>query len=421
MNRAVLTVGLLTLGAPAAAEPIALVGAQIRPATGPDLSRGTILLEGERIVAVGPDVAVPEGARVVDVTGRVVTPGLVAADTQVGLLEVGLEPSSNDSQPSLEDPIRAAVRADDAFDLRSTLVGVARRQGVTSVVSAPGGGLVSGRAGWFDLLDADDPDAARALEDVVSLHVRLGEAGALAVAGSRAAALSRLREYLDDVQSYRLGKAAFRRRGLYPLSAGRLDLEAGIPAVQGRMPVVIEVHRASDIRAALRVAETQKLRPVLLGASEGWLVAGELAAARVPVIVDPMENLPGRFEARNARSDNAALLARAGVPVILAVRSSHRAGNLRFGVGNAIRAGFPEAIALRSVTALPAETFGLGRTLGKLEPGARANLVVWTGDPFEPRSHAEAVYVRGRPQPVASRQTRLARRYLEQLELPVEE
>jgi imidazolonepropionase-like amidohydrolase len=229
--------------------------------------------------------------------------------------------------------------------------------------------------------------------------------------------MARLRAFIEDARIFRARRADFRENDLYRLSAGRLDLEAAEPALLRRTPVVIEAHRASDIRAAVRLAEEARLDLVLLGASEGWRVAELLAQEAVPVIVDPMANLPFRFESRNARSDNPALLARAGVKVILTSRSSHNAGNLRYAVGNAVRAGFPATLALRSATLSVAEAFGQEDEVGSLQAGRRANVVVWTGDPFETRTHAARVFVRGREQPTVSRQTRLARRYIERLGL----
>lgn len=408
---------VLGLASFARAETTVLVGGEVRPVSGPLLKKGTILIEDDRIASVGTDIAIPARARLIDVSGRVVTPGLVAADTQLGLLEIELEPMSNDALVELEHPIRASARAEDAFDLASTLVGVARRHGVTSAVSAPSGGLVSGASGWFDLLDPRDPEAPDAFMGQAALHASLGELGAMAVGGSRTTAMAMLRGFLDDARTFRANESAYRRNALYDMLASRLDLEAAIPVLERRLPLVLEVHRAADIRAALRLIEQARVKAVLVGVSEGWLVADALARAKVPVIVDPVVNLPFRFEARSARSDNATLMARAGVKVILTSRSSHNAGNLRFALGNAVREGFPRDLALRAATLGVAEAFGRDGEVGSLERGMRANLVVWSGDPFEPSSYAERVFIRGREQPTESRQSRLARRYLERLGL----
>lgn len=420
VQMAVLVGGLaLTYSVGTRAAPTAIVGAEIHTGAGPVLRTGTVLFDGGKITAVGPDVAVPDGTTRIDGRGKIVTPGFVAADTQVGLAEIDLEGSSNDAFPATAHPIRAAARADDAYDPRSTLIPVARRHGVTSVISAPGGGLISGRGGWFDLLDPSDPGAAEPMRALAGLYVRLGEHGAAAAGRSRTLAASRVRAYFEDVDVFRGSQRSFERGERHPLSAGRADLAAGMDAASGRLPVVFEVHRASDIRVVLRLAKAQRLKAILLGASEGWLVAGEIAEAKVPVIVDPLANLPHRFEARNARADNAALLARAGVEVILTRRSSHNAGNLRFAVGNAIRVGFPRELAVASVTSVPASAFGVDREVGRLEKGSAANLVLWSGDPFEPEHHAERVWVQGRPQTTASRQTRLAERHARRMGLAI--
>ncbi len=175
--------------------------------------------------------------------------------------------------------------------------------------------------------------------------------------------------------------------------------------------------RASDIRALLRFAQKERVKIAILGAAEGWLLAEELARARVPVVVDPTENLPFSFDSLHARSDNAAVLARAGVKVSIATFDSHNASGLRFALANAVRAGLPEELALAAATLRPAELYGVERKYGSLDRGKVANVVVWTGDPFAPQSHAKTVIIRGELQPVESRLTRLAKRYLQRLGL----
>jgi len=353
---------------------------------------------------------------VVSCDGNPLTPGLIDADTQIGLVEIGLEPASNDAVPMVREPVRAALDPRNAIDPRSSLVAVARRHGVTSVVTAPVGGVVEGRAAWFDLLDPHSIHAGDAVIGPVAMAVNLGQAAGEFAGQSRLVAHAVFEAYLDDADAYRRNRTAFFRRGLYPMSVSRLDLEAAIPVLRGRMPVVVEVHRAADIRATLAVAEAYDLDLVLLGVSEGWLVADELARRGVPVIVDATSNLPFQLEGRHNRGDNAARMARAGVRVALSTRSSHNAGNLRFHLGNAVRTGMPPEVALRAATVVPADAFGRDDR-GRLEVGAQATLVVWSGDPFEPRTSAEVVVIRGERQPTASRQSRLAERYIDRLGL----
>lgn len=399
--------------APEVGLDLVISGGDLHTVSGAVIPHGTLVIRGERIVALGKDLPVPAGATVIDATGKVVTPGLIETDSAIGLVEISMEAETADNLPRLVDPIRAAVSARDAIDLHGSLPGVARRHGVTSAVSVPSGGLISGRSAWIDLVSPRSRFFDGAVRPEVAMHGGLGAAAAAAAGASRAAAVLRLREVLEDARVFARERGAFTRGQLYDLSTSRLDLAALGAVLTGSIPFVVEVHRAADIVAALELARAERLRLVLIGAEEGWMVADEIAAAKVPVIVEPLSNLPDAFETRNARADNATLLAQAGVKVALSTRSSHLASNLRFYLGNAVRAGLPPALALRAATLTAAEIFGQEKHYGSLEVGKLANVVVWTGDPFEPSSFAQEVVIRGELQPTESRQTRLARRYIE--------
>jgi imidazolonepropionase-like amidohydrolase len=221
----------------------------------------------------------------------------------------------------------------------------------------------------------------------------------------------RLREVLDDARLFKSEEGAYRRNQLRELATSRLDLEALQDVLSRKIPLVIRVARAADILAVLRFAKEEKVNVALVGAEEGWLVAAQIAEAKVPVLVNPMANLPDSFEARNARSDNVTLLAKAGVKVAVTTEASHNASGLRFHLGNAVRAGLPHDLALRAGTLTPAEIFGADKKYGSIAQGKIANIVVWTGDPFEPSSWAETILVRGEPQPTHNRQTRLRDKY----------
>lgn len=406
-----------------ASAPIAIVGARIESGAGPAIEEGLVLIEGERIRYAGPLRPVPPGAEVVDARGKIVTPGLIDAVTQLGAVEVSLEGTTRDHELEGDDPIRAALYLGDAIDLDSSLIGVARRHGVTAALAAPTGGLVSGRSALVELVDLGAEASAfaalqrRSVQGPMAVHVTLGARGARAVGGSRAEALRRLRELLEDTRVYARNRDAFERNAFRRLAAHRLELEALRPAVEGKLPLFVSVARAADILAVLELAESERLRIVIVGGEEAWRVAPALAAAQVPVIVHPLDNLPADFEGRAARQDAAARLAAAGVRVSISTFSSHNAGGLRFLLGNAVRAGLSPERALAAATAEPARLLGLERELGTLAPGLRANLVVWTGDPFEPAHHAERVMIRGAWQDTESRQTRLRTRHQRRLGL----
>jgi imidazolonepropionase-like amidohydrolase len=415
---------LLALLVPASAhaEVVALVGGTVHPASGPKIEHGVVVIDGERIVSVGTGPA-PAGARVIDVTGKVVTPGFVESDTSLGLVEISLEGTARDSNPEegedARDPIRAAFLAADGLNPRSTLIPIARMGGVTSAVSAPTGGLVAGRSAWIDL-DGQTPDRLVA-RTPLALHIDLTDGGISAGGGARATALGRLREAFDDARLYAKNRAAYDRRAFRETpTLSRLDLEALGDALAGRIPVVVRTSRASDVLRVIDLARELGLRLVLFGVEEGWQVADRIAAARIPVVVKPLENLPGSFSSLGTRYDNAARLSAAGVTVLVSTGADegHGVRNLRQEAGNAVRFGMSWDAALRGVTIEPARAFGMDRDYGSLAAGRVANVVVWSGDPFEIATRVEHVFIRGRDVPLRSRQTELRDRYMGTLPPP---
>jgi len=415
---ALLVVAAPTAYAQEAPETIALTGATVLPGDGDPIEDATIVIRDGEIVSVGPGAA-PSGARVIDCAGTTITPGFVGTQTPLGLVEIGLEPSTADQAPEGDDtdPVRASFSAVDGYNPTSTLIPVARRWGVTSVVSTPSGGVVSGTSAWVDLAGPTLDDAL--VEAQAGLHVSLGDDAVTASGGSRSTALNLLREVFEDARLFaQRGAQTYDRRGLRELSVSRLDLSRLAGALDGDYPVVIHASRSSDILRAIVLANDYGLRLVLAGAEEAWMVADRIAAAEVPVILQPMTNLPGSFAHLHARYDNAAILDRAGVRLVIATGGAHGQRNLRQEAGNAIAAGLPRDVALRALTVEPARVFGVENRYGTIAPGRVANLVVWTGDPFELTTWARHVFIRGREIPTRSRQTLLFERYRDLSRVP---
>lgn len=405
--------GLLVLvAAPAAAqgETVALVGGTVLPGEGDPVENATVVIREGRIVSVGTGAA-PANARVVDCAGATITAGFVGTQTELGLVELDLEPSTSDRAPEGEgrDPVRASFQSIDGYNPLSTAIPVARRWGVTSVVTTPGGGLISGTSAWVDLAGTTLADAL--VRERTALHASLSDDAVSSAGGARSAALNLLREVFDDARLFRTRGAAYDRRQLRELRVSHLDLTRLAGALAGEYPFVLEVSRQSDILRAVALARDYGLRLVIAGGEEAWMVAPQLAAANVPVIVRPMTNLPSSFSQLHARYDNAAILHRAGVRVVISTESPHGQRNLRQEAGNAIATGLPRDAALRAVTLEPARVFGVDADYGTVAPGRVANLVVWTGDPFELTTWARSVFVRGRELPTTSRQTLLFERY----------
>jgi imidazolonepropionase-like amidohydrolase len=238
----------------------------------------------------------------------------------------------------------------------------------------------------------------------------LGSQGAELSGGARGAAMLRLREALEDAKDFAQNRRAWEGGAHrdYPMS--RLDLEALQPVVKGELPLAVNVSRASDILATLRLADEYKLTLILLGAADGWMVADQLAVAKVPVVIDPMTNIPD-FDSLGATLENAGRLQRAGVTVLCASFDAHNSRDLRHAAGEAVAYGMPWAAALRAVTLAPAQVWGIADRYGTIERGKEADLVVWSGDPFELLTSAEHVFINGREVPPDTRQRELLQRY----------
>jgi imidazolonepropionase-like amidohydrolase len=410
VSRAGLAVVLVAaLAAPAAAQTVAIENATVWAGPGRVIDDATVVFRGGAIVDVGKGVAVPAGATKIDGKGMVVTAGFVDASSTVGLSEIGLEATTVEGRFGDGTDIHAAYRVTDGFNPQSVAIPIARATGgLTSVVAVPRGGFVSGTSAWVQLADGAQPAVVRA---PLAMYVALGEGGLAAGAGSRGLALERLRELLDDAAIYARRKGDYERNAARRFAAARLDLEALGPVVRGQLPLVVRVDRASDIRAVLELGRQLRLRLVIEGGVEAWVLARELAAARVPVIYDPTANLPDSFDHLRVRDDAARLLAAAGVTLVLStLGESARAGTLRQLAGVAVGNGLPRDAALAAVTTAPAQAFGLtGR--GELRRGAPADLVLWTGDPFELSSRPARVFIGGVDQSLRTRQTRLFERY----------
>ena len=378
------------------------------------LSQGTwvasasVLVENGKVTRVQPGApgAVPAGCRTVEGKGLVLAPGFVDPLTSLGVVEVGLEESTVDDTPrgeAAKETIRAAQRTSDSINPASETFPVARLGGITAAGVIPTGGLVSGQSAWV----GTDGSVRRA---PLALHINLGLAGRNALSGPRSLVLERLRELLTDAREYNKRKGDFEQNRMRELAASRLDLEALKPALAGTLPVVVTANRVSDIRAALALGREFGLKLVIAGAREAWMVAPELAAAKVPVVLQPTQNLPSSFDGLYSRLDSAALLSGAGVRVLFSTLGEpHNVRTLPQEAGNAVAWGLPYADAVRAITSHVTEAFGLEG--GQVAPGQVADLVLWNGDPLEVSSRPLGMWLGGKQVPLTSRQHALLEKY----------
>lgn len=389
------------------AQTIAITGGTVYPVAGPKLVNATVLIRDGKIVAVGTGVTAPPDATRIDATGKWVTPGLIDGAGQLGLVEIGAVAGTREG--SLRgDTIAAAFNVAEGLNPASMLIPVTRIEGVTTALATPLGNLVAGQAVVIDL--AGNTIEEMLVKSPVGIVADLSESGKTEAGGTRAGVADRLRRAFRDALLYERRRADFNRAQMPPLAESAPDLEALLPLLRGQEALIASANRRSDIETALRLAREFKLKLVLAGAQEAWQIAGELARADVPVLVEPLDNIPS-YDALGVRYENAGLLAKAGVKIALMETDTHNSRNLRQEAGNAVAYGMSWEQALRAVTLSPAEIFGVADRYGSLEAGKVANVVVWSGDPFEFTTGVEHVLIRGKEIPLKSRQTELLERY----------
>lgn len=409
MNRWAALLLMAALATPAAAETVLVRGGRVVTNAGAVLEQGDVLFANGRIVSVGRTVAAPAGARIVDAAGKWVTPGAIAAMSEIGLSEISGSGAPNDA--TLTGPlVSAAADAGRAFDPAASAVAITRLEGVTRAVIAPSntGTIFAGIGALVTMNGAADSVQKGQLFELVEL----GETGADRAGGSRAALWPYLEAALKDAREYPARYAS----GQGGAVLSEIDARALKPFALGQGLFMVRTERASDIRELIRFKRANPtLKFVIHGGAEAWMVAGELAKAKIPVIVDPMVNLPDKMEKLGARLDNAALLDRAGVAVIIAPSPGTvdaQQARLVFQLaGNAVANGMDWDRAFRAITRAPADAFGVGGEVGTLAPGRLADVVIWDGDPLEVMSAPAAVFIAGEEMALVSRQTRLRDRY----------
>jgi hypothetical protein len=363
-----------------------------------------VIVTAGKIQHIGPNLPVPRAEhRIIQADGRPLTPGFFAGLTTIGIAEVsGVEESVDHALAVVAaTPMRPEFDVTRAYNPHSSLVPVTRIEGYsfTMLTAGASGSIIAGQ-GRIAVLDRGyEPFAG---EPVLFINIG-GNATGLS-GGSRAGQWMLLEQAMDEAAR--------------PPSSGeqRLLTRTGrevLSRYAGKGTVVFSVDRASDILQTLAFAEAHGIRPVIAGGSEAWMVAEELAEAGVPVLLNPLQNLPSNFDQLGSRLDNAALLHVAGVTIAITGAGSHNARRLRQLAGNAVAHGLPHAAGIAALTTNPARIFGVEDRQGHIERGMPANLVLWSGDPLEVTSVAELVVIDGRVIPMESRQTKLRDRYLQ--------
>jgi imidazolonepropionase-like amidohydrolase len=396
---------------------VAIRNATIVPVTSAPIANGTIVFANGLITAIGTNVAVPAGATVIDGTGLSVYPGMIDSGSSVGLVEIDSVSGTVDTSElgDFNPNARAAV----AINPHSELIPVTRVNGVTHVVSTPDGGIISGQSALIQLSGWTPEQMV--VKAPLAMHIRFPRLRGAPIEGtpqdeeaekerrkSYTKEVDRLRDLLHDAQAY--AKAAGARAS--DKSVRRFDrdliLEALVPVVEGRVPVMMHADQARDIKAALEFADEFKLKAILSGGDDVARIIPELKKRNVPVILGPILSLPQREDdPYDLLFTNAKTLYDNGIRFAIQSADSHNTRNLPYHAAACAAFGLPKDIALKAVTIFPAEIFGVADRIGSLEVGKEASLIVTDGDPLEIRTNVKRVFIAGEEMPMVSRHTLL--------------
>lgn len=416
---AILPAAIVAQSTPNAPKPLTdsyvIRNATVVPVVGPRIEKGTVVIVGGKITAVGATVATPAGATVIDGTGLFVYPGFIDSGTKLGLSEIESVPGGEDKvEIGQFNPHDVALTA---VNSHSELIPVARYNGITSVITAPEGGLISGTASLMDLTGwTGDQMSIKTRAALVVNYPRVaggrrgggGGRGGPAAEGGDAVnqGVTQLRDYFTNAKSYADIKAKLAAGGA---GKQKIDqaMEAMIPFVRGELPVIFDAESAAQIRGALVFGDEFKLKIVIRGAAEAWQLADTLAARKVPVIVGPTYAEPAASAAYDEIYANPGVLARAGVQIAFQTTGASNVRDLPFEVGITEAFGLDADKALEAITINPARIWGVGDKYGSIEVGKVANVFVSTGDPLDPRSHVKYLFIRGELIPLVDRHTKL--------------
>ena len=433
-----LTVTILAQATGAKNGTLAITGGKLLTVSHGTIENGVLVIMDGKISAVGEagKIAVPAGATIVDAHGLTVYPGLIDPDTTLGLTEVGSDENSNDlAEPS--DEIMPHMHVADAFHAETELIPVARLNGVTNAVVAPGtADSVAGQDIFIQLAGKNREamilgrDVALAMNYGAEQRRRGGRGGGRGeFPSTRMGLITQLRQSLIDAQHYEAAKDAAAKKadskdsdksgdkgGEKPTERD-LKLEALLPYLHGQRPVVVGVYEGYDVESIMKVAQEFHLKVILNHVTHSQEVLDEIAAWKVPVIVGSIYDFPRADERFDAVFTLPAELAKRGVKIAISSADAggpggaHGVRNLPYAAGFAVAYGLPYDEALRAVTLNVAEMFGFGDRLGSLDVGKTANVVLANGDPLDVRTEVKQVYIEGVAQPMVSRQTRLRDEY----------
>jgi len=370
-----------------------------------------LLIENGVIKAIGKNLPQEGVPKVIDATDMQVTPGLVLANSSIGLIEITQASKTLDMISTNDKRYSASFEVEPAINFNSTLIPQNRLHGMTHAIVRPVA-FTRRFAGQGAAIRLNGAPSIIASE--VAVYASYGATAKNDAGGSRAAIYTRLRRSFQEGADYRNNRQSLKKGRWRSSPRSVEDLDVLVSVLEGQKPFVITVNRADDIRALLVLQKEFSFKLVIAGAAEAWMVAEELGQANAVVILDPLQNIPQSFDHLGVRLDNAVLLHENGVKLIFSGvdnENAHIGFLIRQAAGNVVAEGLPYIEALKAVTLNPAQVFGFGDQYGTLEVGKQADLVVWDGDPLEIMTSARHVVIGGEPMPMVARSTRLRDRY----------
>lgn len=398
----------------------AIRNARIVTVSGPEIENGTVVIRDGKIEAVGANVSVPAGAQTIDGTGLSVYPGMIDAGTNMGLVEVP-QGASGTVDTSEVGELNPNAKAITAVNPHSAHIAVTRVEGITSTLSAPTGGLISGQAALINLLGTAQKEMAIVpLAALVINYPRIGGGGGgfggfqppanlseTLTANQRR--LEQIRKMLRDAEAYGRAQDAYAKDKSLPRPDRNVVLEPLVPYVRGERPVIFRADREAEMRGAIRFAEEMKLKPIILGGNDAWKIASLLKEKNIPVILTGVFSLPGREDdAYDTLYEQPAKLQQAGVRYCISTGDAGaEVRNLAQYAGMAAAYGLSKSDAVKAVTLYPAQIMNVADRLGSIEAGKMANLVVTDGDLLEIRTRIRFLFIDGRPVVLTSRHTEL--------------
>jgi len=396
-------------------QTLVIKGGEIYTGLNQESFIGDILIEGDTILEVSTKPL--KGDVVIDASNKIITPGVIAPDTQIGILEIGAISETRDGD---SDIYSMGFSVFDAINPNSTLIPWNRSNGVTSAITLPDFNWdpLSGMASFLLL---DGSLRVNGMPDVALT----GEIGALS-SGSRAESLILLRDLLDfasildekDMASSKKISEAIEDFEIAELmDLQPRDVIALYNLLNNNLPLIIKTNRASDILKLIDIKKLYRLNLVLMSAQEATLVADEIAENNIPVIINPFDNIPDSFDELASNIRIASSLEKAGIKVMFSESRTHNYHLIRQGAGNAVANGMSYTGAIMALTSNVAESFNIPER-GRLQQGMKADLVIWEGDPLEPSTFPSKVYINGNDMDLSTRSSRLTERYVDKRDLP---